>query len=240
MEIISAIRDWFRHRAKLTSFRLLVLLAMASLTVSMIPALRNLGLPNQVLALIGLGLIYLLLEIVLDTTGDIKEVQRAIVAAQTEGVLYKWNDALPIMRQEIEHASSVLILANSGEMAYHAFRDILLEKGNHIKTEIYMVAAVGGRDDEEVYQKIWKSNWETLGECISGVHRFISSTAFRLGAVIIDNQIGYLGYIGDASARKHSAPSIRVTAKTQVGLWLLDEYRQWIAHHMKALAKESA
>jgi hypothetical protein len=241
MTIASAIRDWIRDKAKVAVFRLLVFIAITSLAISEIPMLRAWALPTQVVAMITLGLILLLMEVVVDSLAAIDATQAQIVAANSEGVLYKWNDAVPFIRREVEHGHSIVILANSGEMAYHALRDILVEKGDRVKTEVFMVSTNHGREDEDRYQEIWKSNWESLGSCVTGIHAFRSSTAFRLGAVIIDNEIGYLGHIGDPSARKHDAPSIRVTRRTQTGQFLMDQYRQWIdAHHIKDVAAQLA
>ena len=138
------IQEWLRKSGKVWLFRALIIVAMSSTALSAIPYFGGWALSTNAILLLMLGLLLLFMEILLDS---ISSVERD----RGEGTVYEWHNAVLQIREEADKAKKIVIVACSGEMAYHALHDILIEKGNKIRTEVYLVLVQGDEREAENY-----------------------------------------------------------------------------------------
>lgn len=232
MSLRAQVHLWMRRRAKIWLFRLLVFSVVVTTSMSKVPAFKQWALTTDILLLMVVGLLYILFDVFLETLGQVD-------TDRSDGVLYAWNDAVPLMRKEVQKAKTVLILARSGEMAYHALRDLLTERTDKISPYVYMVRVPTDDSDFESYQMRWRLKWLSLGPFVKSVELVNAGGKIGLGAVIIDGSVGYLGYAKHPVFHPGGRPSLRISNKTQPGVFLLDHYREWITHHIVAEVKDS-
>jgi len=230
MKLWQQVQLWLRRSGKVWLFRSLVIATLVNTGIARLPYFRRWALTTDVLLLMVVALLFILFEICLDALGEVHR-------DRMEGVLYAWNDAVPLMRREVQAARSLFIVARSGEMAYHAFRDLLAERTDKMSTEVFMVRVPSDDVDFEDYQSRWRRTWMQLSPCVKSVHVIRAGASVGLGCVIIDGCIGYLGYSKLPTPAPAGRPSLRVTSKTQEGLFLLNHYREWAVQH---IAKEPA
>jgi hypothetical protein len=144
MPLRAQIQEWLKKSGKIWLFRSLIIVTMAVTAISEISYFKQWAISTNTILFLVLALLLLFMEILLDSVASVER-------ERGEGILYEWHDAVLLIREEAERAKKIVIVACSGEMTYHALRDILVEKGGKLKTEIYMILVQGDSPEAENY-----------------------------------------------------------------------------------------
>lgn len=218
-------RRWLNEYGKIWFLRVMFI---AGIAISALSAFGFYPLSTNTLLAFIIGVLFVFAELVFDETTEVRRLR-------AEGLSLDWVSAVPMIRDDVQKAHTVVIIARSGETSYYALRDILLDRGSKLTVSVTLTTTPEDGDDFITYQHGWTKRWEELfrDAAMSATLQIIKVSS-ELQAIIIDDSIGYLSYREQPVGTKAIAlPQLRVTTDSNQGRFLVTLYKSWLKRHQQ-------